>query len=55
MAQEKEQQHPLKIQKRIEAFDLLASKKTTSKAVANSLKITVRQVGRISKVAAFRL
>lgn len=49
MAQEKEEQHPLKIQKRIEAFDLLAAKQITAKQASQQLKITIRQIGRIAK------
>ena len=40
MAQEKEKQHPSKIQKRIEAFDLLAAKQITPKQASQQLKLT---------------
>jgi len=49
MGQEKEKQHPPKIQKRIEVFDLLVAKQITPKQASQQLKITIRQIGRIAK------
>ena len=49
MAQEQEKQHPPKIQKRIEVFDLLAVNQITPKIASQQLKITVRQIRRIAK------
>ena len=49
MAEEKEKQHPAKIQKRIEVFDLLEAKQIAPKEAARQLKITVRQIRRVAK------
>ena len=38
MAEEKEKQHPAKIQKRIEVFDLLEAKQIAPKEAARQLK-----------------
>ena len=49
MAQEKENQHPLKIQERKGVLDLLAAKQITPRQASQQLKITIRQIGRIAK------
>ena len=49
MAQEKEKQHPPKIQKRIEVFDLLVANQITPKDASRQLNVTIRQIGRIAK------
>ena len=49
MAKKKEKQHPPKIQKRIEVFDLLVAKQITPNQASQQLKLTIRQIGRIAK------
>ena len=49
MAQEKEKQHPPKIQKRIEALDLLLANQIAPKQASQQLGITLRQIARLAK------
>ena len=49
MAQEKEKQHPPKIQKRMQVFDLLAAQQITSIDASQQLQLSIRQIGRIAK------